>query len=408
MVSFDKSSSRPLIVVGMHRSGTSLTASLVESAGIDIGSELLGANESNPLGHYEDLAFQQFHARALIAQGLSSEGYTATARGAVPMTMEPAADELLAERMRPGAAWGWKDPRTTLFLDFWQERLPNARYLCVFRRPWEVVDSLFRRGDETFVVNPTFAFNVWTHYNRSMLGFVRRHPEQCAVVEISQLIADPEGVFSTLRSRLDVPLGIPSNRFQEGFFTRDIGLNRAAIAKSLAPEAWDTYLALRELAGTATEPAASAMQDVPAPACAALEWARASRAETLVRHAAKREAQVRVENETRVQAEVAARFHAELETRLQAELESRIQTELETRIQAELETRILHARIDRRRRSWWLPAALRRQRALRLLEGIAAAGPRPEPQPSTPEVPADLPRLRVFHGDEVRPLARAA
>lgn len=75
----------------------------------------------------------------------------------MPVTFEEEARELLAVRVRSGVAWGWKEPRTTLFLDFWQERLPDARHLFVFQRPWEVVDSLFRRGDDTFVRNPAFA-----------------------------------------------------------------------------------------------------------------------------------------------------------------------------------------------------------------------------------------------------------
>ncbi len=37
-----------------------------------------------------------------------------------------------------------------LFLDFWRSLLPNAKF-CDYRAPWEVVDSLYRRG-----TNPIF------------------------------------------------------------------------------------------------------------------------------------------------------------------------------------------------------------------------------------------------------------
>ncbi|MDP4350266.1 hypothetical protein QSG17_25820, partial [Escherichia coli] len=75
-----------------------------------------------------------------------SEGYTTQGGIAVPEALRREAAALIAVRAGRGSGWGWKDPRTTLFLDFWSEFLPDARYLLVFRRPWEVVDSLFRRN----------------------------------------------------------------------------------------------------------------------------------------------------------------------------------------------------------------------------------------------------------------------
>lgn len=274
---------RPLLIGGMHRSGTSLTASLVASAGIDLGPELLGANASNPAGHFEDLGIQDFHTRCLLAHGVSGEGYTASAVGRVPAALEPLADDLLAERLERGAPWGWKEPRTTLFLDFWQERLPEARHLIVFRQPWEVADSLFRRGDEAFIRDPAFAFDVWTHYNRLFLDFVRRHRSLCAVFEISQVVHNPRGVFRAVQSRLGVPLGLPAQRYRPDLLRRDSGAARAAIVRAVAPEAWHTYLELRALAGLDTRlPDGPSPDGTPGPE-AVLAWAQAARAAVTTR-----------------------------------------------------------------------------------------------------------------------------
>lgn len=64
-----------VVITGMHRSGTSLTTSLLQSAGVFIGDRLLGNNLSNPKGHFEDLDFVEFHQQLLQAQGLSDEGW---------------------------------------------------------------------------------------------------------------------------------------------------------------------------------------------------------------------------------------------------------------------------------------------------------------------------------------------
>lgn len=63
------SADHPLLVYGMHRSGTSLTASLFHAAGVRQGDQLLGANHRNDRGHYEDLGINEFHRTALHAQG---------------------------------------------------------------------------------------------------------------------------------------------------------------------------------------------------------------------------------------------------------------------------------------------------------------------------------------------------
>jgi hypothetical protein len=354
-------SARPLLIGGMHRSGTSLTASILADAGLDIGPTLLGAAPANPMGYFEDVGFFDFHRRALVGQGLSSEGYTATERGVVPAALDAEASRLVAARTRPGVAWGWKEPRTTLFLDFWQDRLPEACHLFVFRRPWEVADSLFRRGDDTFAINPVFALEVWTHYNRLILDFVHQHPEQCVVFEISQVIAEPCAVVATVRERFDIPLGAPRQCYVDSLFSRDDGPTRARLVHDLVPEAWHTYLELCELAGSDGDIEAS-QRDHSVGECAVLEWARASRAEAIAREA-------------------------------------------ECRIRAEVEARVSRAAAERRRKR--APANVVRRAARKLQAGLTAAARRLL-QPGR-DASDDAPRLLPFpRAGEAGPAKRAA
>ena len=77
--------------------------------------------------------------------------------------------------------WGFKDPRTTVALDAWAEALPEARFLLVYRFPWEVAASMQRVGAEVFLRNPGWGAAIWTAYNQRLLDFRRRHPERCVV-----------------------------------------------------------------------------------------------------------------------------------------------------------------------------------------------------------------------------------
>ena len=49
---------------------------------------------------------------------------------------------LLIERFDSAHVWGWKDPRNSLTLPFWQELLPDFEMLIMVRNPLEVAYSM--------------------------------------------------------------------------------------------------------------------------------------------------------------------------------------------------------------------------------------------------------------------------
>lgn len=301
---------RPLVITGMHRSGTSLLASLFAGAGVHVGTRLIGASRGNDRGHWEDLDFYELHARILEANGVGNEGFSCTADLIVPPPLRDQAAAVIAAKA-VATPWGWKDPRTTLFLDFWQSLLPEAVFVFVFRSPWEVADSLFRRGDEIFVRHPAFAIRVWHHYNRRILDFCAAHSSRCLVKEVTQIVADPAAVFAEVRERLGVPVGAPPQRFEEPLLRRDDGRQRRAIVAAFHREAVEVYAELRRLAGIEEAvPAEPAVDDAAALAeLAIVEWSRAAG----VAHRAKVAAdQAAATVEARIAAEVAARV-ADLE-----------------------------------------------------------------------------------------------
>lgn len=266
----------PAVVIGgMHRSGTSLLASLFEGAGVSIGCRLLGDGKGNEAGHFEDLDFHDFHERALIGNGLPADGFTPSAEPEVPATLVAEAAALAAARRRAGGLWGWKDPRTTLFLEFWAGLLPEARFVFVFRRPWEVVDSFFRRGDPTFVYNPLLAVRVWLHYNRLILRFVAGHPDRCLIRETTQVATASRKVFAAIRKQLDVPVGEPPERFRPELLVSDADGRRAGLVAASCPEAVEVYHQLCHEAGSSPVTHESCRLSVAE--LGVIEWARAAR-----------------------------------------------------------------------------------------------------------------------------------
>ena len=95
-------------------------------------------------------------------------------------------------------AWGWKDPRTTLLLDFWAELLPDAVFVLVHRSPVEVLDSLLRAGNRHFVIHPDHAVRAWLLYNRRALDFAARNPHRSMLLGVDAFTADPGAVTARL------------------------------------------------------------------------------------------------------------------------------------------------------------------------------------------------------------------
>ena len=210
---------RTLLVLGMHRSGTSLTANWMHEAGISMGDALLEESPTNAKGYYEDKEFLQFHRDLLAAGGQS---HLVTQAEQLPKANEyftKRAEYLVRLKSDLHEQWGWKDPRTVLFLPFWQQLIPQAAYLVVYRHYIQTVDSLLRRRmvkprgvwmnakqlsasilhrkeiQERQMNQTTTFLQMWVFYNQQLLNFVRRHADAPVyVVEQNKLTEQQEKI----------------------------------------------------------------------------------------------------------------------------------------------------------------------------------------------------------------------
>jgi hypothetical protein len=248
-----KGSAVTLVITGMHRSGTSLLASAAQRAGVDIGSELNPATRGNLRGHFEDVGFLHFHERFMERRSVPvfSPAVDWTPRAAPAEEAE--ARELVA-RQAGKPLWGFKDPRTALFLDFWDPLLPAPFYLFVFRHPVEVVLSLLRRGlDPDVIHDPWNAVRAWKIYNSRLLDFRLAHPERCVLWPLSGVAGDLEAALAALGERLGVRLATAglNDLFQADELR--LGLARTDLDwPAVLPEALDLY---RRLLAAADRPA---------------------------------------------------------------------------------------------------------------------------------------------------------
>jgi hypothetical protein len=136
---------KTLIVLGMHRSGTSLITQWLHHCGLEVGESLLGPGLGNDEGHFEDTEFYKMHLEILRDNNLHDSGIINQPVTHISSYHKEKVKGIIAVKNQLFAQWGWKDPRTCLFLDFYRELLPDAFYLVAIRDYQSVVVSLLRR-----------------------------------------------------------------------------------------------------------------------------------------------------------------------------------------------------------------------------------------------------------------------
>ncbi|RME72633.1 MAG: sulfotransferase [Verrucomicrobia bacterium] len=148
-----KLSTEPIIVVGMHRSGTSLVTRLLEAGGVFTGW-LRDEND-------EALFFLKRNEAILQACGGSWEnpgaidGLLASESAKARIVERLEADirstsfwSFIGFRSRAEIGqWAWKDPRNSLLLELWLEIFPRARVIHVVRNGVDVARSLAVRAN---------------------------------------------------------------------------------------------------------------------------------------------------------------------------------------------------------------------------------------------------------------------
>jgi len=197
----------PIIVLGAPRSGTSLIAGVLHSRAIAMGSDLLKPDSGNPHGYFEDIDFIDFHRQllartaALVGRVFEDSTMREQAFDFEPTPADITTAKALIEQRSELSSWGWKDPRTCLFLPFWRKLLPDARFIIAYKHPLEMSASLLRMGKNwDLALDPLIAVRSWTFYMSETLKLIREIPqEQCFIANTGSLINDPATLIKRLK-----------------------------------------------------------------------------------------------------------------------------------------------------------------------------------------------------------------
>ena len=198
----DRAQGRPVCITGMHRTGTSVVAALLNRHGLWLGDEadMMAANPYNPDGYFENDGIVALDNAILATFGGSWSTLPA-------LTGEWTEDPRLLG-LKSGAraigqglaashlAWGFKDPRAALTLPFWRSVWGDLTVVVALRNPLETARSLKRR--DGMPIEQGLA--LWQAHYLSLLNLTT--PETRIVVAYETVCADPVGTANALLDRL--------------------------------------------------------------------------------------------------------------------------------------------------------------------------------------------------------------
>lgn len=226
---------RPILLLGMHRSGTSCLAGCLEAAGLYLGEVNTWAR-SNALGNRERRAVMHLNDKVLAANG-------GTWRAPPDAVVWP--DHLveegreMARSMAQDGPWGFKDPRTLLTLDGWLDCVGNAELVASFRHPLAVAQSLHQRDPDLSIEE---GLGIWLAYNQRLLAISDRRP--VTVISFDRAGDAYVDAINSVARALDLPHPEAAGQFYDtGLRSHDVAGDRV-VPLGLG----QTYARLKELA----------------------------------------------------------------------------------------------------------------------------------------------------------------
>jgi hypothetical protein len=211
-----------LLVLGMHRSGTSALSAVLGILGAELGTRLLGPAPDNPKGYFEDgitVGINQYILDTFFARGIwpmKTEWHKArNLRG-----VRPRIDATL-DYFHEHPLFLIKDPRLCLTLPVWLERGGehgiDFKLVYTARNPLNVIRSLVARDN----IKPDIAATSWFLHTAIALTHGRDYPK--TFVSYESLMSETEATLARL-SEFDDRLEMTDDRRQAVDDFLDAGL----------------------------------------------------------------------------------------------------------------------------------------------------------------------------------------
>ena len=181
-----------LLVLGMHRSGTSALTRVLSLMGAALPGQVIAADPNNEAGYWEPTALNTLNSQLLAEAGSRWDDWRSFDMAALsPDRRHHYRVEIgrhIAEEFGAARLFVLKDPRISRFAPFYAEILEGAgieaKFVLACRNPLSVIASLGKRDGAT----PGFAALLWLRHELDAERATRTRPR--VIVSYEALLAD--------------------------------------------------------------------------------------------------------------------------------------------------------------------------------------------------------------------------
>ena len=183
------------IVMGMHKSGTTLAAQLLHQAGIPMVRHT-PANGHYAVNKYERPEMVELNLELLGCRSdLESISCAPPPRLHISDQAVRQAQVLIAEFEQSHEHWGFKDPRASLTYRFWAQRLPEHRIIVMIRSLNELWQRYSSVNIRRRILGLRTAWNLvqrWHEYNFTILDNLRASSHAILVLDYRKVMNDDQ------------------------------------------------------------------------------------------------------------------------------------------------------------------------------------------------------------------------
>ena len=178
------------LVLGMHRTGTSLLTSVLHDLGFNPGNELLEGDKYNLDGYWEYKPLLDLHEKMLADYGNQwfAPGHDMPLHELL-FYYRDEAEALVRSMDAEDRDWCWKEPRLVIFLDFWLEILAgrDIKWIITHRNPAAIAHSLKSRNHFDIETG----LRLW-EYTMSNLMSGRDSLKDTITIQYEEMLSDPK------------------------------------------------------------------------------------------------------------------------------------------------------------------------------------------------------------------------
>lgn len=190
------------VVLGMHKSGTTLVAEMLHHAGINMGDEIKPDVSYDRGNKYERQSTLSLDMEILGTEEFSILHLKAPPTPRLTEAQRIRMQEIIQSCNDRYTDWGFKDPRASLVYPLWAKELPEHKIIAIYRPPEEIWPRFRYNGIRLFHTNPQRAWvflNRWMEHNANILGYLRDTPMGYLVLSYRQLMTT-QSEFERLQS----------------------------------------------------------------------------------------------------------------------------------------------------------------------------------------------------------------